>query len=107
MPQTNTTKHARHKGQGCQWRRYTGGVGSLNTRYSIIYPWTLDPETQTYNNIQGLRVRVSVEMSDRGGGSLNTQYSIIYPWTLDPETQTYNNIQGLRVRVSGEMSVWP
>ena len=61
------------------------GGGSLNTRYSIIYPWTLDPETQTYNNIQGLRVRVSVEMSGRGGGSLNTQYSIINPWTLNPE----------------------
>ena len=56
--------------------------GSLNTQYSIIDPWTLNHETQTYNTIQGLRVRVPVEMSDRGGGSLNTQYSIIDPWTL-------------------------
>ena len=55
------------------------GGGSLNTQYSIIDPWTLNPETQTYNTIQGLRVRVPVEMSDMGGGSLNTQYSIIDP----------------------------
>ena len=64
-----------------------GGLG-----HSIIYPWTLDPETQTYNNIQGLRVRVSVEMSGRGGGSLNTRYSIIDPWNLNPETETYHII---------------
>ena len=57
-----------------------------------------------HNTIQGLRVRVPVEMSDRGGGSLNTQYSIIDPWTLNPETATYNTIQGLRVRVPVEMS---
>ena len=49
------------------------GGGSLNTQYSIIDPWTLNPDTATYNTIQGLRARVPVEMSDRGGGSLNTQ----------------------------------
>ena len=33
------------------------GVKSLNTQYSITDPWTLNPETQTYDTIQGLRVR--------------------------------------------------
>ena len=33
------------------------GGGSLNNRYSIINPWTLNPETQTYNTIEALMVK--------------------------------------------------
>ena len=58
------------------------GVKSLNTQYSITDPWTLNPETQTYDTIQGLRVQGAAGDVRRGGGSLNTQYSIMDPWTL-------------------------
>ena len=78
------------------------GGESLNTQYSIVDPWNLNPETQTYYTIQGLRVRDVGGDVRQGGGSLNNHYSIIDPWTLNPETQTYNTDQGFRVQ--GAMS---
>ena len=77
-----------------------GGRGLFNTQYSIMDPWTwtLTPETQVYNVIQGIRVNGAIEYVRQGG--LYTQYSIMDPWTwtLNPETQAYNVIQGIRVK---------
>ena len=49
--------------------------GSLNTQYSIIDPWNLNPETGTYNIVHDFGVKAVGGYVREGGGG--TQYSIL------------------------------